>query len=218
MKKITFFSIVLLVSIFVNAQSTMTFSSGALEPGFSFTNWSGAGGAIYSSNLANPSTISDNSGTFTIYTFEVTGFLSNNTIEVTSNLGDSYTYSTNSAQIHTLNWAGISSLTFTRISGSGSASDHDNFVYAPSETLSIDTIEETIDLSIYPIPSNNVLNIKTTNVFTDISFNIYDLSGRQVASGKTVNNSIDINQLHTGNYMIEFLLNEKKLVKQFIKI
>ena len=125
------------------------FYSGA---GFSFTNWSAFEGAIYSPNLANPSIVSNSSEAFNFISFAVTGFLSDNTIEVTSNLGDSYTYSTNTIQTHTLNWMGVSTITFTRISGSQSASDHDNFMYVLSETLNVESPNSSIFL-LYTSPS-----------------------------------------------------------------
>ncbi|MDN5215146.1 T9SS type A sorting domain-containing protein [Fulvivirgaceae bacterium BMA12] len=108
----------------------MTFNSGASESGFSFSGWSALGGAIYVSNLANPARVTKNSGTWNFTSFTVGPFTGANNMRVTSNLGDSYNYNTASAGTHTLNWTGITSVTFTRISGSGASADHDNFVYS----------------------------------------------------------------------------------------
>ena len=109
MKKITFFIAMLSLAFNLNAQ-TMTFDSGASETGFTFTNWNAAGGAIFSGNLANPTVITKDSGTFDFVSFDVTGFLSDTTFDVTSNLGDTYSYNTDTAQTHTLNWVAISSI------------------------------------------------------------------------------------------------------------
>lgn len=109
---------------------TMTFNGGPTEPGFTLNNWTSAGGTIWHANLATPTTCSVNSGTWNFLSFDVGPFTGANTYEVTSNLGDSYTYSGNTATTHTLNWMGVTTVTFTRISGSGAAADHDNFVYS----------------------------------------------------------------------------------------
>jgi len=194
----------------------MTFDSGASEPGFSFSNWNAASGAIFSANLANPSIVSNSSETFNFISFAVTGFLSDNTIEVTSNLGDSYTYSTNTIQTHTLNWMGVSTITFTRISGSQSASDHDNFVYEISETLNVENTNAKIEFTIFPNPVKQNLTIASSHTIDE--FAIYDITGRKVNSGSLELNKINIENLKPGNYIIELVKGNNTFTKKFVKI
>lgn len=216
MKKITLSICAFFLMIGISAQNTMTFDSDCSEEGFSFSNWNYDSGKIFSGNLRNPSFITDNEGTFTITSFEVTGFLSNNTIEVTSDLGDSYTYSTNTAQTHTLNWAGVTTITFNRIAGTGQASDHDNFVYTPSETLTTREVSNTNLIEVFPNPVRNRLNI--SNAKENMSFTIYDIAGRRITSGNLNLNSINIEGLTTGNYVLELNDGLKRQVARFAKL
>lgn len=123
---------------------TMTFSSGTSHPGFTFTNFSGDNSTIWISNLANPAKIAKDSGTFDVTSFEygtATGgsFPEGNVIAVTSDKGDSTTYT--GSGILTLNWTGITWLEFNRQSGSGSSGDIDDLIFTavvntpPSVTL-----------------------------------------------------------------------------------
>ena len=130
MKKSVLLLGLLMASFFnVNAQ-VMTFNSGPTETGFTLNGWGNlSAGAINQSNLNSSSTISVNNGVFNITSFSVGPYSGGNTINVSSNLGDSYTYNSGSLVTHTLNWSNITTLTFTRTSGSGPAADYDNFVY-----------------------------------------------------------------------------------------
>lgn len=131
MKKIY---ILLLFHIVLNLQGqTMTFDSGASESGFTFSGWDGSEGVIFKNNLNSPSTITKNSGTWNLTSFEVTPFLLvspvGNSMRISSNNGDTYDYSTFYPATHTLNWTNISSITVERIEGIGPAANYDNFVY-----------------------------------------------------------------------------------------
>ena len=107
----------------------MTFDNGAYEPGFTLNGWSWAAGTIWVANLASTATVDVDTGTWNFLNFYVGPFVGSNDMQVVSNLGDTYTYNTSSAGIHTLNWMGITQVTFSRVSGSGASADHDNFVY-----------------------------------------------------------------------------------------
>ena len=97
------------------AADTMTFDSGASHTGFTFANFTGSGGTIWIANLANPATISKNSGTFDLKSYYVgPGYLSDNTFTITSNNGDTATVNTSTAHTVTLNWSGITWVRWTR--------------------------------------------------------------------------------------------------------
>lgn len=210
MKKTLLFFLITLFNYSVMQSQTMTFDSGASETGFSFNGWTGTG-AIYMSNLSNPSTITKNSGTWNIVSFYVGPFTGNNDMQVTSNLGNSYNYNTNSAGTHTLNWAGITTLTFTRISGGGASADYDNIVYTVN--LSLEDNQFNNSVKIYPNPSTEFIEI--SNLLFEVNYSIYNVLGMEISKGKINSNErINVENLQKGTY---FLKLENEQTFSFIK-
>ncbi len=123
----------------------MTFSNGASEPGFTFTGWSAASGTIWVANLASTATVTKDVGTWNFHTFYIGPFVGANIMQVVSDLGDTYTYNTSTPGTHVLDWMGITSVTFSRISGGGASADHDNFEY----TVAVPCTNPTIPVIIY---------------------------------------------------------------------
>ena len=87
-------------------------------------------------------------------------------------------------------------------------------------------IEENSDVfqnvSLYPNPANSVLNVQYNIVeMGDVMLSIYDISGakisvNQVNTSPGLNsNEIDVKELASGLYFIEFLVNEKRVMKKF---
>ena len=145
MKKILLFAVLLVCHMIGNSQ-TMTFNNGASEPGFTFNGWSAAAGTIWVANLASTATVTKDVGTWNFISFEVGPFVGANDMRVESDLGDTYDYNTSTAGKHTLLWMGITSVTFSRTSGSGASADHDNFEYTtaiPCNNPTIPTITNT---------------------------------------------------------------------------
>lgn len=62
--------------------------------------------------------------------------------------------------------------------------------------------ESSFVYSIYPNPANNVLYIQTTPFATGVTFNILDLSGREVLKGTLHTNNIDVSSLASGSYLL----------------
>ena len=128
---------------------TMTFSSGAAYPEFSFTGFNtDNNNTIWMANdpaTSYLSTITKNSGKFTLISFEygtATGgaYAEGNTIQLSSNLGDTTTYT--GSGVLTLNWAGITTLTFQKIAGASASGDIDDIVFEISSNDS-DIIADT---------------------------------------------------------------------------
>ena len=115
-------------SLSLHAQ-VMTFDTGATEAGFTFDGFNSAPGTIWVADLASTATLTKDARLWNFVSFKVGPFLGENMIMVESNLGDSFTYDGNIPATHTLNWSGIQSITFSRISGSGFSNDLDDFVY-----------------------------------------------------------------------------------------
>ena len=80
------------------------------------------------------------------------------------------------------------------------------------------SVSETVleDVSIYPNPSNGVINIKTSSDLLNV--NVFDISGKIVHSTTLNGNlSIDLSQLEKGSYIIE-LRNSTGIYKETITI
>lgn len=78
-------------------------------------------------------------------------------------------------------------------------------------------VEESIEPNwiIYPNPATTVLNISEQN----LSYNIYDMTGRLVLNGLAIDGRIDIDLLEQGSYVIHLENSQKEsLKKTFIKL
>ena len=83
----------------------------------------------------------------------------------------------------------------------------------PSCTASID--EESIsNISIYPNPVSNILNIKGNTI--ELSITIYDFLGKQIMRSRILN-SLDISSLNNGIYLVEFSDGQNRTIRKLIK-
>mgnify|MGYP005989814363 CR=1 FL=1 len=85
------------------------------------------------------------------------------------------------------------------------------------DTTEINSFEE--DFMVYPNPvSGSFLNIRIPNTNSDnISFTISNTIGQIIKKGNLIENSIHINNLKKGIYIIEINDGEEKMFKKFIK-
>lgn len=90
--------------------------------------------------------------------------------------------------------------------------------YYFSETCTLNTERfKDIKVSIYPNPALDVLNFDIDNFQID-NITIYDINGRPVKIYKDMNqNSIDVNALESGLYIIHFESEIGTLKKKFLK-
>ena len=72
-------------------------------------------------------------------------------------------------------------------------------------------------LSVYPNPATDVLNISLSNGTSIETVNIYNVSGKLVNSIKLNGNQIDISQLNNGVYMVEVLTANGTFKTKFVK-
>lgn len=96
---------------------------------------------------------------------------------------------------------------------------------APNQTLNVvegSTLSTnsftSATFSISPVPAKNVITIQANDSITFVSAEIFDLNGRKVADSKLENNSINVQSLATGSYIV--LLNDsngKRHTQKFIK-
>ncbi|MBD3905234.1 T9SS type A sorting domain-containing protein [Chryseobacterium sp. Ch-15] len=71
------------------------------------------------------------------------------------------------------------------------------------------------ELSIYPNPVKDVLNIQSKNQI--VKAEIYDVNGRILVSTSLKGNSIHVSELPKGNYIIKLFSKDKATVHKFIK-
>lgn len=76
-------------------------------------------------------------------------------------------------------------------------------------------IEKTSDITIYPNPTADYINIKSASRV--ISLNVVDISGKSVASKKSADNKIDVRNLTKGTYIINVETDNGTQTKKFIK-
>lgn len=71
-------------------------------------------------------------------------------------------------------------------------------------------------IKLYPNPTNNFLNIESTQKLD--SYEIYSLLGKQIQSGKLINQEINVSELNVGMYLIKITTSEGLLVQEcFVK-
>ena len=74
-------------------------------------------------------------------------------------------------------------------------------------------------LLLYPNPASDFLYLNAQNLANqDLKYQIIDHLGRVIKTGKTENNTINIDKLLIGVYFLSIELNDIKIVKKFIKI
>lgn len=74
---------------------------------------------------------------------------------------------------------------------------------------------DKIELSIYPNPVKDVLNIQSKNQI--VKAEIYDVNGRILVSTSLKGNFINVSELSKGNYIIKLFSKDKTTVHKFIK-
>lgn len=86
-----------------------------------------------------------------------------------------------------------------------------------SSTLHILAFDNS-QLSIYPNPAKNVLNIKTSDSNTLTTATIYEINGKLILTTTIVNNTINVETISTGSYIIVLKdSNGKKYSRKFLK-
>ena len=82
-------------------------------------------------------------------------------------------------------------------------------------TLSIEETE-LIELSLYPNPASDIVQIKTPVGITDIKIEIYDTLGKQILLNLSETNTFDVSNLPPGMYLVSIITDEIKTTKKLI--
>jgi hypothetical protein len=82
--------------------------------------------------------------------------------------------------------------------------------------LSTPSFNAITGLKVYPNPVNNgILNITSANV-TEKAVVIYDVMGKQVFAGTTINNVVSISSLNSGIYMVKITEEGKTATRKIV--
>lgn len=93
----------------------------------------------------------------------------------------------------------------------------DYTVIAKKKVLAVNDLSGKNQTMIYPNPVKDVLNIQSKES-GDFAFRIMNVTGQMVSAGRSADQKINVNQLSTGNYIIELTdKNGEKSVQKFIK-
>jgi len=99
---------------------------------------------------------------------------------------------------------------------------HGNGVYEAtiSTALSLDDINDVSkQITLYPNPAQSEINFKsnTINLTDNANYNLIDISGKVVNSGKVANKKVDVSKLNSGLYFVNLDVNGVKQTLKFIK-
>ena len=97
--------------------------------------------------------------------------------------------------------------------GNGSNSGHVR-VYDLSGILSIETISNELNITLYPNPANDYVNIN--GVTTELFLRVYDVLGKEVLTAN-VTNRIDVRSLKSGTYFVILSDGNKTSTHKFVK-
>ncbi|EDP72755.1 hypothetical protein FBALC1_16677 [Flavobacteriales bacterium ALC-1] len=86
------------------------------------------------------------------------------------------------------------------------------------EGSALSVIDDTLtDVSIYPNPVEDELQIKTTADITDKIATVFDISGKRMSSTKLKTNTLDVSRLSSGIYFLRLESEGKIIKRKFIK-
>lgn len=89
--------------------------------------------------------------------------------------------------------------------------------YSHYPTASLEEEKIKPNLNVFPNPTNNVLNVNSTNL-QNLKFTVYSVDGKMMISGKiNESNEINLSQLESGIYIVKFSSNEYEDSVRIIK-
>jgi len=86
--------------------------------------------------------------------------------------------------------------------------------------LGVNDFETGSSFNLYPNPTRTVLNIELKNSATNVTYEVYDVLGKQILNQSLTSESlpqIDVSNLNSGLYLIRISLGDKTETKRFIK-
>jgi len=85
------------------------------------------------------------------------------------------------------------------------------------DMLNTSTFSETISFSVYPNPSNSVIQVSTSQDIENITYSLYTIQGKHIATKTEVNASFNVAALPAGMYLLKAESNNSIQTKKIIK-
>lgn len=104
---------------------------------------------------------------------------------------------------------------FVFTSGYGNNIWLNNIKVVNQDISSVESVEDASELTVYPVPAGDVLNIDYNKAIKQIE--IYDMNGRLVKSFGHVEKTISVVGLATGSYIMNIKTEDGIVVKNFVK-
>ncbi len=88
-----------------------------------------------------------------------------------------------------------------------------------SFVVGVEEVNDTIELSVFPNPTQHILNVQVNGASGNSSYWVYDALGRPVLSGQIMNSGIQVSvqEFTAGAYLIVVRTNQSVLTKSFVK-
>ncbi len=86
--------------------------------------------------------------------------------------------------------------------------------------LSVDEFNLGLNLKLYPNPSEDTLHIDIQNGQVNLDYKVYDMLGKMVISDtldSNISSQIDVSELNSGMYLINFSNGDQSETKRFVK-
>jgi len=79
--------------------------------------------------------------------------------------------------------------------------------------VSVDNFFFDVDINVFPNPTHDFLNVEVLSSHSNLSINLFDISGKLIRENDISQNkfSISFSDLAAGNYLLVFLNNNEKL-------
>ncbi|WP_430928912.1 T9SS type A sorting domain-containing protein [Polaribacter marinivivus] len=98
------------------------------------------------------------------------------------------------------------------------AGDYPNFEVAAAGTLSLENLEILNNISVYPNPANNFIQLKGLLDLKNTKIEILDILGKKVYNAHSIKNKkISLNSLKSGIYILNIMINKQSKSFKIIK-
>ena len=111
----------------------------------------------------------------------------------------------------------IGQVTYTAVGTNGSVTQGVQQVYEITTVLGMEFTNITLEVSIYPNPTTDYLNLKVENEKGEsLSYQLFDMNGRLVDTQKLIGNATTINMeaFQTSTYLLK-VTNDQTTIKTF---
>jgi len=122
---------------------------------------------------------------------------------------------------NTIGLAVVSSLVYRPSDNTLLIGTHGNGMFETTVqgTLSTNDFTKTTDVYVYPNPTQDVLNFRSTTLdfSTTVTYEIYNLTGKRILNGTLNNQKIDVRPLNSGVYFVNLNVGNTTQSLKFIK-